>query len=137
MKSLSCVQLFVTPWTVATRLLCLWDFPGKNTGVTYHFLFQEIFPSQGLNLGLLHCRQRLYCLSHQGKLGVVKQEMVRVNIDIIGISELKRTRMGKFNSDDHYIYYCGQKSLRRNGATLIVTRESKMRSLGVVSKMTE
>ena len=122
MKSLSCVQLFVTPWTIATRLLCLWDFPGKNTGVTYHFLFQEIFPSQGLNPGLLHCRQRLYCLSHQGKLGVVKQEMVRVNIDILGISELKRTEMGDFNSDDHYIYYCGQEFLRRNAVALIVNK---------------
>ena len=52
---------------------------------------------------------------NQGKLKVVKQEMARVNIDIIGISELKWTGMGEFNSDDHYIYYCGQESLRRNG----------------------
>ena len=50
----------------------------------------------------------------QGKLEVVKQEMVRVSIDILGISELKWTRLGEFNSDDHYIYYCGQESLRRN-----------------------
>ena len=68
---------------------------------------------------------------------MVKQEMVRENIDIIGISELKRTRIGKFNSDDHYFYYCGQKSLRRNGVTLIVRKESKMQPLGAVSKMTE
>ena len=53
---------------------------------------------------------------NQGKLEVVKQEMARVNIDILGISELKWTGMGEFNSDDHYIYYCGQESLRRNGA---------------------
>ena len=52
---------------------------------------------------------------NQGKLEVVKQEMARVNIDILGISELKWTGMGEFNSDDHYIYYCGQESLRRNG----------------------
>ena len=52
---------------------------------------------------------------NQGKLEVVKQEMARVNIDILGISELKWTRMGEFNSYDHYIYYCGQESLRRNG----------------------
>ena len=52
---------------------------------------------------------------NQGKLEVVKQEMARVIVDILGISELKRTGMGKFNSDDHYIYYCGQESLRRNG----------------------
>ena len=51
---------------------------------------------------------------NQGKLGVVKKEMARVNIDILGISELKWTGMGEFNSDDHYIYYCGQESLRRN-----------------------
>ena len=59
---------------------------------------------------------------NQGKLEVVKQEMARVNIDILGISELKWTRMGKFNSDDHYIYYCGQESLRRNGVALIVNK---------------
>ena len=59
---------------------------------------------------------------NQGKLEVVKQEMTRVNIDIIGVSELKWTGMGKFNSDTHYIYYCGQESLRRNGVVLIVNR---------------
>ena len=59
---------------------------------------------------------------NQGKLDVVKQEMARVNIDILGISELKWTRSGKFNSDDHYIYYCGQESLRRNGVALIVNK---------------
>ena len=59
---------------------------------------------------------------NQDKLEVVKQEMVRVNIDILGISELKWTRMGEFNSDDHYICYCGQESLRRNGVALIVNR---------------
>ena len=57
---------------------------------------------------------------NQGKLEVVKQEMARVNIDILGISELKWTGMGEFNSDDHYIYYCGQESLRRNGVAIIV-----------------
>ena len=56
----------------------------------------------------------------QGKLEVVKQEMTRVNIDILGISELKWTGMGEFNSDDHFIYHCGQESLRRNGVALIV-----------------
>ena len=59
---------------------------------------------------------------NQSKLEVVKQEMARVNIDIIGISELKRTGMGEFNSDDHYIYYCGQESFRRNGVALIANR---------------
>ena len=59
---------------------------------------------------------------NKGKLEVVKQEMARVSIDILGISELKWTGMGEFNSDDHYIYYCGQESLRRNGVTLIVNK---------------
>ena len=57
---------------------------------------------------------------NQGKLEVVKQEMARVNIDILGISELKWTVMGEFKSDDHYIYYCGQESLRRNGVAIMV-----------------
>ena len=65
---------------------------------------------------------------HQGKLEVVKQEMARVNIDIIGISELKWTGMGEFNSDDHYIYYCGQESLRRNEIALIVSKSLKCSS---------
>ena len=60
---------------------------------------------------------------NQGKLEVVKQEMARVNIDILGISELKWTGMGEFNSDDHCIYYCGQESLRRNGVALIVNNK--------------
>ena len=59
---------------------------------------------------------------NQGKLEVVKQEMARVNIDILGISELKWIGMGEFNSDDHYIYYCGQESLRRNGVAIIVSK---------------
>ena len=59
---------------------------------------------------------------NQGKLEVVKQDMARVNIDILGISELKWTGVGEFNSDDHYIYYCGQESLRRNGVALIVNK---------------
>ena len=60
-----------------------------------------------------------------GKLKVVKQEMARVNVDILGISELKWTGMGEFNSDDHYIYYCGQESLRRNGVVIIVNKSPK------------
>ena len=60
---------------------------------------------------------------NQGKLEVVKQEMARVNIDILGISELKWTGMGEFNSDDHYIYYCGQETLRRNGVAIIVNKK--------------
>ena len=59
---------------------------------------------------------------NQGKLEVVKQEMARVNVDILGISELKWTGLGEFNSDDHYIYYCGQESHRRNGVAIMVNK---------------
>ena len=59
---------------------------------------------------------------NQGKLEVVKQEMARVNVDILRISELKWTRIGDCNSDDHYIHHCGQESLRRNGVTIIVNQ---------------
>ena len=59
---------------------------------------------------------------NQGKLEVVKQEMARVNVDILGISKLKWTGMGEFNSDDHYVYYCGQESLRRNGVAIMVSK---------------
>ena len=62
---------------------------------------------------------------NQGKLEVVKQEMARVNIDILGINELKWTGMGEFNSDDHYMYYCGQESLRRNGVAIMVNKSPK------------
>ena len=67
---------------------------------------------------------------NQGKLEVVKQEMARVNIDILGISELKWTGMGEFNSDDHSIYYFGQESLRRNGVALIVNQRVQNAVLG-------
>ena len=63
--------------------------------------------------------------------------MARLNIDILGISELKWTVMGKFNSDDHYIYYYGQESLRRNGVALTINKESERQYLGAISKMTE
>ena len=82
------------------------------------------------------CCKEQYCIGtwnvrsmDQGKLEVVKQEMARVNIDILGISELKWTGMGEFNSDDHYIYYCGKESLRRNGVPSKSTKESEMQYL--------
>ena len=75
------------------------------------------------------CCKEQYCIGawnvrskNQGKLEVVKQEMARMNIDILGISELKWTGMGEFNSDDHYVYYCGKESLRGNGVALIVNK---------------
>ena len=67
---------------------------------------------------------------NQGKLEVVKQEMARVNVDILGISKLKWTGVGEFNSDDHYIYYCGQESLRRNGVAIIVNKRVRNAVLG-------
>ena len=68
---------------------------------------------------------------------MVKQEMAKVNVDILGINKLKWTGMGEFNSDDHYIYYCGQESLRRNGVAIMVTKESEMQYLDAISKTTE
>ena len=67
---------------------------------------------------------------NQGKLEVVKQEMARVNVNILGISELKWTGMGEFNSDDHYIHYCGKESLRRNGVTIMVNKRVQNAVLG-------
>ena len=69
---------------------------------------------------------------NQGKLAVVKQERARVNVYILGISELKWTGMGEFNSDDHYIYYCGQESLRRNGVASWSTKGSKLQYLDAI-----
>ena len=74
---------------------------------------------------------------NQSKLEVIKQVMARVNIDVLGISKLKWTRMGEFNSDDHYIYYCGQEYLRRNGVAIIVNKRVRKAVLGCISKMTE
>ena len=85
----------------------------------------------------VRCCKEQYCIGtwnvrsrNQGKLEVVKQEMVRVNVDILGISELKWTGMGEFNSDDHYIYYCGQESFRRNGVAIIVNKRVQNAVLG-------
>ena len=74
---------------------------------------------------------------NQGKLEVVKQELARVNINSLGLSELKWTGVGEFNSDDQYIYYCGQESLRRNGVDSWSTKESEMQYLDAISKTTE
>ena len=74
---------------------------------------------------------------NQGKLEMIKQEMARVNIDNLGISEPKWTGMGEFNSDDHYIYYCGQESLGRNGVAIMVNKRVRNEVLGCNSKMIE
>ena len=85
----------------------------------------------------VRCYKEQYCIgtwnvrsTNQSKLKVVKQEMTRVNIDILGISELRWTGMGEFNSDDHYIYHCGQESLRRNGVAIIVNKRVRNVELG-------
>ena len=92
----------------------------------------------------VQCCKQQYCIGtwnfrpmNQGKLEVVQQGMARVNVNILGISQLKWTGMGEFNSDDHYIYYSGQESLKRNGVAIMVTKESEMQYLDAVSKMTE
>ena len=74
---------------------------------------------------------------NQGRLEVVKQEMARVNVDILGIRELKWTGMGEFSSDDHYIYYCGQESLRRHGVAIMVNKRVQNAVLGCNLKTTE
>ena len=74
---------------------------------------------------------------NQCKLEVVRQEMARVNVNILGISELKWTGMGEFNSDDHYIYYCRQESFRRNGVAIIVNKRVQNAVRGYNLKMTE
>ena len=92
----------------------------------------------------VQCCEEQYCIGtwnvrsmNQGKLEVVKQGMVRVNVDILEISELKWTGMGEFNSDDYHIYYCGQESLRRNGVAITVNKGVQNSVLDGISKMTE
>ena len=87
--------------------------------------------------GKVQCCKEQYCIGtwkvrsmNQGKLEVVKQEMAKVNVNILGISKLKWTGMGEFNSDDHYIYYYGQESLRRNGVAIIVNKRVQNTVLG-------
>ena len=89
----------------------------------------------------VRCCKEQYCIGtwnvrsvNQGKLEVVKQEMARVNIDILGIRELKWTGMGEFNSDNHHIYYCGQESLRRNAVAIIVAKIVQNAVLGCIIK---
>ena len=85
----------------------------------------------------VRCCKEQYCIGgwnvrsmNQSKLEVVKQEMARVNVNILGIRELKWTGMGEFNSDDHYIYYCGQESLRRNGVAIMINKRVQNAVLG-------
>ena len=92
----------------------------------------------------VRCCKKQHCIGtwnvrsvNQGKLEVVKQEMARVNVNILGISKLKWTGMGEFNSGDHYIYYCGQESLRRNGVAIMVNKRVRNAVLGCNLKTIE
>ena len=89
----------------------VWNSTGQNTGVGSFSLLQGIFPTQELNQDLLHCKQILYQLSYQAS--------------------------PKFNSDDHYIYYCEQESLRKNGVAITVNKRVQMQCLDAISKMME
>ena len=111
-------------WSQSKNNTQLWDVTGDGSKV--------------------QCCKEQYCIGtwnirsmNQGKLTVVRQKMARVNINILGISELKWTGTGEFNSDDHYIYCCGQESLRRNGVATIVNKRYEMQYLDAISNMTE
>ena len=112
------------------------DNSRKNEGMKPKQKQHPVVDGTG-NRSKVQCYKEQYCIGtwnvrsmNQGKLEVVKQEMVRVNNDFIGISELKWTGMGKFNSDDHYIYFCGQKSLRRKGAAIMINQRVRNAVLG-------
>ena len=97
----------------------------------------QLWMGQVRDRSKVQCCKEQYCVGtwnvrsmNQSKLEVVKQDMARVNIDILGISKLRRTGMGEFNSDDHYIYYCGQESLRRNGIAIMVNKRVRNAVLG-------
>ena len=102
----------------------------RNFPSAIYFTYSNTcFDFPGGSDGEVRCCKERYCIGtwnvrpmNQGKLEVVKQEMARVNVDILGIRELKWTGMGEFNSDDYYIYYCGQESLRRNGVAITVNK---------------
>ena len=145
-----------TPWTVwEGKMTGYWkrNSPGREVPNLLLEISGEITPermkgwSQGKNntqfvdgtgdRSKVRCYKEQYCLGtwnvrsmNQGKLEVFKQEMARVNVDILGISKLKWTGMGEFNSDDHYIYYCGQESLRRSGVAIIVNKRVRNAVLG-------
>ena len=112
-------MLFGDPWRNNSR---------KNEGMDPKQKRNPVVDGTG-DRGKVQCCKELYCIGtwnvrsmNRGKLEVVKQDMTRVNINIPGNSKLRWTGMGEFNSDDHYIYYCGQESLRRNGVAIIVDK---------------
>ena len=121
-----------TDWQVPSKLL---DISGENSRMNEETESKQkqhpVVDVTGDGSKVRCCKEQ-YCIGtwnvrllKQGKLEIVKQVMPRVNIDILGISELKWTGIGEFNSDDHYIYYCGQESLRRHGVAIIVNKSPK------------
>ena len=127
-------MLFGDPWRNNSR---------KNEGMDPKQKRNPVVDGTG-DRGKVPCCKELYCIGtwnvrsmNQGKLEVVKQEMTRVNVNILGISKLKRTGMGEFNSDDYYIYYFGHKSLTRNGVAIMVNKRVQNAVLDAISKTTE
>ena len=122
------------------RVGCRWWWWWLNWRCTFGSCYQiDEYPVVDVtgDRSKVQCCKEQYCIGtwnirfkNQGKLEVVKQEMARVNVDILGISKLKWTGMGEFNSDDHYIYYCGQESLRRNGVAIMVNKRVQNAVLG-------
>ena len=110
--------------------------PRKNEGMEPKQKQHPAVDMTGDRSKIRSCKEQ-YCIGawnvrsmNQGRLEVVKQEMARVNVNILGISKLKWTAKGEFNSDDHYIYYCGQESLRRNGVAIMVNKRVRNAVLG-------
>ena len=127
------------PWTAAHQAPLSMGFSRQDYWSGWPFPFLGNLPDPGIEPGSPALQagslptelpgKEQYCIGawnvrsmNQGKLEVIKQEMARVNVDILGISKLKRTGMGEFHSDDHYIYYCRQESLRRNGEAIMVNK---------------
>ena len=115
----------------------------KNEGMEPRLKQYPVVGMTG-NRSKVQCCKEQYCIGiwnvrsmNQGKSEVVKQEMARVNIDILGISKLKWTGMDEFNSNDHYIYYCRQESHRRNGVAIMLNKRLQMQYLDAISKSTD
>ena len=134
-QSLSHVLLFATPWTAAHQA----SLSVTNSGAYSNSMKRQSQSTNNTQLWMwlvmeikVQCCKKQYCIGpwnvksmNQGKLEIIKQEMARLNIDILRINELQGTGMGEFNSDDHFIYYYEQESLRRNGVAIMVNMSLK------------
>ena len=126
------IQPWRTPFPICNQSVVPWPVLSVASWPAYRFLKRQVRWSDipisfriSHSIGTWNVRSM-----NQGKLEVVKQEMARVNVDILGISELNWTGMGEFNSEDHYIYFCGQESLRNNGVAIMVNRRVRNAVLG-------